>query len=128
LVASGAAAGWVVRVGYSRGPVRAVKVGAYRLVEDLGVWASVHPDTGYRWYAVYRRTVGGKSWTWDRIGIWKPGKGLRFLDATITDLQQFITVCGSVNPAWFKGISARVAERKAKVQTSATKRGREGSS
>src|SRR6185369_9355981 len=53
IVKPATAAGWLVRVGYSRGPARAVKVGTYKMVETFGVWYAPHPDTGWRFYGMF---------------------------------------------------------------------------
>lgn len=138
IVKAAETAGWLVRVGYSRGPARAVKVGEYKLVETFGVWAGAHPDTGWRFYAMYERTVG-KTWAWQRIGIWKPGRlvapglGPRFVDANVTDLKDFIAARGSVLPLWFKGIHARVQDQADKARAAArarpaTRKPKEGAS
>lgn len=110
-------AGWRVRVDYSRGPERAVRVGTYKLTETFGVWTTPHPDTGWRFSAIYARTVGRPTWSWTRIAIWRPGKlvgpglGARFTHATVTDLKAFVAARGSVNAAWFKAIEARAADK-----------------
>jgi hypothetical protein len=130
LQALGLVEGWDVRIGYSRSPARAVKVGTYKMVETWGVWASAHPDTGYRWYAMYERSIGAKTgWKWDRTGIWKLPTEPRFVDANVTDLKEFIALRGSVNLAWFKGINARVADQAARAKARpATKKLKEGNS
>lgn len=126
--------GWLVRVGYSRGPARAVKVGVYKMVETFGVWAAPHPDSGWRFCAMHERSIGAATgWTWDRIGIWKPTEHVRFVDASVTDLKEFLLVRGSVLPNWFKGIHARVQDQKTKAKAKAkarpaTARRKEGSS
>lgn len=140
LVQRATAGGWLVRVGFSRGPARAVKVGAYKMVETFGVWAAPHPDTGWRFCAMHERSIGAATgWKWDRTGIWKPGHtvapglGSRFVDATVTDLKEFVAIRGSVLPHWFKGIHARVQEQAAKTRAAAkarpaTAKRKEGSS
>lgn len=127
IVKAATQAGWLARVGYSRGPARAVRVGTYKMVETFGIWASAHPDTGWRFYAMYERTVG-KTWSWDRVGIWKPGQivapglGVRFTDATVSDLKDFILVRGSVLPSWFKGVHARVQDQRERQRAAARAR------
>lgn len=130
LALRGRAAGWNVLVGYSRGFTRAQRVGEYKTVEVLGVWADAHPDTGYRWSAMYERTVGTKTWTWRRVTIWHPGgralmgpgSSSYFADASVTDLKDFIEVRGSVPPSWFKGVHARVQEQEARQKVRARTR------
>lgn len=114
-------ADWTTRVGYSRGPVRAVKIGTYKMVEAFGLWTSVHPGSGYRFRAVYSHTVGAAQWAWD-IAIWTPGYGVRFVHATITDLHEFVEVRGSVARAWFKGIEAREIEKQERKRAAARNR------
>lgn len=121
LCAAGMEAGWTVRVGYSRGPARAVKVGTYKLVETFGVWAGPHPDTGWRWCAMYERTVG-KVWKWPRVTIWRPTEHTRFTHATVTDLREFLAVRGSVGAAWFKAVHARVADQAERDRAAARNR------
>lgn len=66
------AAGWPVRVGYSRAQVRTRSVGVYKTVETIGVWAGAHD--GIRWCAMYQRTVGARTgWKWADIVIWGVG-------------------------------------------------------
>jgi hypothetical protein len=121
LTAAALAAGWAVRVGYSAGPERAVRVGTYKDTEHFGVWAGPHPDTGYRFSAIYSRTIG-KEWAWD-IRIWTPGvRRPRFRHALISDLQQFIGVRGAVDQAWFRGIRAREEDKAAKAKAAARNR------
>ena len=123
------AAGWVVRVGFSSSPERAVRVGTYKQTEAYGVWAGAHPATGWRFNAIHTRTVGGK-WAWRSTAIWKLGVP-RFRHATVTDLGEFITVHGDVGKPWFKAVHARVEEQKVRQQQAArSRRGapREGSS
>lgn len=129
LVKRATAAGWLVRVGFSRGPARAVTVNTYKLVETFGVWAAAHPDTGWRFCAMYERSIGAATgWKWDRTGIWKPGQvvapglGPRFGHATVTDLKEFLEARGAVPPAWFKGVHARVMSQAAKTKTAAKAR------
>lgn len=128
------AAGWVALVGYSRSPERAVKVGTYKITEAYGMWTNL--ANGARIHAVYARTVGNKAWAWRSTAIWPvqvPDLGSRFLDATITDLHEFVAVRGSVLPAWFKGVHARVREQaelarlRARAQAG-TRKPKEGSS
>ena len=111
-------AGWPVLIGYSRGPERAVRVGEYKITEAYGVHADRHPSTGWRFVAVYSRTVGGRSgWSW-RISIRRPGHligpglGAVFRHATITDLYEWLAVNGDVGVAWFKAVHARVEQQK----------------
>lgn len=120
IVKRATAAGWLVRVGYSRGPVRAVKVGTYKMVETFGLWSSEHPDTHWRFYAMHARTIGAATgWKWERIGIWRPGQGVRFVEASVTDLKEFILVRGSVLPSWFKAIHTREASKKSRARVEA---------
>lgn len=128
LQADGTVAGWTVRVGYSRGPARAVRVGTYKLVETWGVWAGPHPDTGWRWCAMHERTVG-KTWSWPRVTIWQPSEHTRFTHATVTDLRAFMAVRGSVGTPWFKAVHARVMEQQERARSAARNRtpsGKEG--
>jgi hypothetical protein len=124
-------AGWVVRVGYSRSQERAVKVGTYKVTEAFGLYTDL--AHGVRISAVYSRTVGAKIWTWRNTAIWPirvPGMGSRFVDATVSDLQEFVAVRGSVLPAWFKGVHARVhdAAARAKARAKTAGKPKEGSS
>jgi hypothetical protein len=115
------AAGWPILVGYSRGPVRAQRVGTYKRVEVFGIQAAPHPDTRWRFWALYSRTIHGTgTWSW-RVSIWKADQVV-FTHATITDLQEFIAVRGSVTPAWFKGIHARVEDQKEQQRLAARNR------
>lgn len=67
------AAGWPIRVGYSRGLLRTRSVGVYKDVEIIGVWAA--EKGGTRWYAMYERTVGAKTgWKWGAIALWCRGE------------------------------------------------------
>jgi len=120
-----AGAGWTVRVGYARGPARAVKVGTYKMVESFGMWSAPHAVTGLRFRAVYAHTVGVKAWAWD-IALWLPGQP-RFLDATVTDLIHWLRVFGDVGLPWYKAVSARVADQKARAKQR-TSKPKEGSS
>lgn len=62
------AAGWPIRIGYSKAQVRTRSVGVYKTVETIGVWAGVR--AGIRWCAMYQRTVGARTgWTWTDITI-----------------------------------------------------------
>lgn len=91
-------AGWPVLVGYSRGPMRTTSVGVYKDVMAFGVWANL--AHGWRWYGIYERTVGAKTkWKWSRITIWRAGE--RHAGITVTGLNEFLSVRGSVTSAWF---------------------------
>lgn len=69
------AAGWPIRIGYSRGLLRTRSVGVYKDVEIIGVWAGEHDGT--RWYAMYERTVGAATgWKWGAITLWHRGRPL----------------------------------------------------
>jgi hypothetical protein len=123
------AAGWPILVGYSRGQVRAQRVGTYKRVEVFGVQAAPHPDTRWRFWALYSRTMPAGTWSW-RISIWKADQVV-FTHATISDLVEFIAVRGSVMPAWFKGIHARVedqAERQREAARNRKPKAKEGAS
>jgi hypothetical protein len=113
------AKGWLVRLGYSRGPERAVRVGTYKLTEHVGVWAA--ELNGWRWSAIHSRTVG-KAWSWSAITIWRPGVGTRFTHATVTDLKEWLTYTSPPPPAWFKAVHARVEDQKERVRTAARNR------
>jgi ribosomal protein S27E len=92
------------------------------MVETFGVWSARHPDTGWRLYAMYERTIGAATgWKWARTGIWRPGQGARFVEASVTDLKDFITVRGSVLPSWFKAIHVREEQKKAKQRVACPK-------
>lgn len=114
LALRGRAAGWRVLVGYSRGFKRAQKIGTYTETETLGVWAGSHPDTRWRWSAMYERKAGTGTWTWTRITIWRDAN--HFTDASVTDLKDFIEVRGSVLPSWFKAIRTRERDKDAKAK------------
>lgn len=80
------AAGWPIRVGYSRGLLRTRSIGVYKDVEIIGVWAGEHDQT--RWYALYERTIGAKTgWKWGAITLWQRGKPLES-GLTITQLME----------------------------------------
>jgi hypothetical protein len=117
------AAGWAIRVGYSEGQRRGVSVGTYKPVRAYGI----HSDAahGWRFNAVYDLEAKG----WYTIAIWPvpfrpvaPGLGSRFTHASVTDLKEWITVRGSVLPAWFKGIHARVEEQRERQKAAARNR------
>lgn len=114
-------AGWEVRSGYSTGPERAVKVGAYKQTEQWGVWAAPHPETGWRWNAMYSRTKG-KTWSWRSTALWLPGKRPRFTHASRTDLSEFILARGEVGLAWFKAVHARVEDQAERARAAARSR------
>lgn len=85
------AAGWEIRTGYSRGPMRAVAVGTFKDVQVFGIWAGVHPVTGWRFYAMYERTVGAATgWKWARITVWRGAE--RRSGLSVTELGEFIRV------------------------------------
>lgn len=122
-------AGWPISVGYSRGPERAVRVGTYKITEAFGVWAGAHPTTGWRFVAVYARTVGGKSgWSWRSVSIRRPGQligpglGAVFRHATITDLYEWLAVRGDVGTPWFKAVQARVEQQREDQRRAARQR------
>lgn len=129
LTALGEREGWQVRIGYSRGPERAVRVGEYKTTEAWGVYAG--PAHGWRWSAHHTRTVG-KSWSWRHTSIWQPGTvQRRFSHALVTDLQEFIRAHGDVGKPWFKAIEAREADKIERARAAARNRprkGKEGSS
>lgn len=132
LLRAGRAGGWAVMSGYSRGPMRAQKTGTYKDVEVIGVWAGVHPETGWRWYAMHERTTGAATgWKWARITIWRPGTAFRFTHATVTDLKTFLASRGTVERTWFAAIAAREEAKTAKAKTRTTigtTKAREGAS
>lgn len=120
LAALGVASGWAVKIGFSIGQHRAVKIGTYRLVECLGVYGARPP---WRWYAAYERpagTEGTGGFTCVRTAIWRLDESWRFVDGLMGDLQEFIAMPEEPNMAWFKGISAR-EHQKAERQKLATK-------
>lgn len=112
--------GWAVRLGYSRGPERAVRVGTYKITEAIGVWAGPHPVTRWRFCAVYGHTVN-RPWSWRSISIWRPG-GNRFTEAMVTDLKEWLTVRGDVGKPWFKAITAREADKVDRARAAARAR------
>jgi hypothetical protein len=121
-------AGWPVASGYSRGPERAVRVGEYKLMETFGVYVPAHPATGWRFGAVYGRTVGTTGWKWRSIAIRRPGHligpgmGVVFIHATITDLYEWMKVYGDVGTPWFKAVQARVEEQAERARGAARNR------
>lgn len=119
---AGMRGGWLVRVGFSRSPERAVKVGTYKMTEAFALWSAPHPDTGWRFNAIHTHTVGSTSpYTWRSTAIWKVGTP-RFSHALVTDLREFFQVRGSVPLAWFKGIEARELDKLARQKVAATNR------
>lgn len=123
------AAGWVTLTNYARAEERAVKVGTYKLTESWALWTDW--ANGVRICAVYSRTVGAKTWAWRNTAIWPiqvPGLGSKFVDATVTDLLEFVQVRGSVLPAWFKGVHARVQDQATKAKARTAKTTKEGES
>lgn len=118
LQALGIHEGWEVRLGWSTGPERAVRVGTYKQTEAWGVWAGPHPETGWRWNAMYTRTKG-KTWAWRSTAIWLPGARTRFRYATVTDLKECIAVHGTVGEAWFKAVHARVLDQAERTKAAA---------
>lgn len=119
----GAREGWEVRSGYSTGPERAVRVGTYKQTETWGIWSSVHPVSGWRWNAMYSRTVG-KTWAWRSTAIWLPGRRPRFTHASRTDLIEFIIASSEVGNAWFKAVQARVEDAAERARAAARNRPR----
>lgn len=107
LEARGRAKGWEVRIGYSRSPERAVRVGTYK---DTEAWCVQGLGNGWRWSALYTRTVG-RPWSWRSTAIWRPVVYGRFTHALITDLQAFIDQPAIAIKPWFKGIEAREIEK-----------------
>jgi hypothetical protein len=105
-------AGWVALLAFSRGPERAVRVGEYKMTEVFAVWAGPHPGTGWRFNAIHTRTPGAATgWTWRSTAVWRRGRP-RFRHATITDLHEFISVCGDVGEPWFKAVHARAEAKR----------------
>jgi hypothetical protein len=130
LLSATVGAGWDARVAYSRGQARTRSRGVYKRVETWGLWTRPHPSQGWRICAMYERSPDLKAgWGWDRTAIWlpsrvpvAPGLGSRFTDATVTDLKEFIQAHGSVPPAWFKAIHARVQEQQEQQKARARER------
>lgn len=122
LAALGTAHGWTTRVGYSRSHKRAQRIGEYVPVETFGVWADVHPDTGFRWCAMYERRRGSGTWAWARVMVWNGERS--HSDLSVTDLKEFIGVRGSVTPGWFRAITRREHAKKLKAKTAAANRPR----
>lgn len=114
LVAMGEREGWTVRPGFSSSPERAVRVGTYKQTEAWGVWAGSHPISGWRWNAVYTRTVG-RPWGWRSTALWLPGIRPRFTHASRTDLSGFIIARGVVGDGWFEEIKARERGKRARA-------------
>lgn len=127
----GKAAGWEVRVGYSRALLRGVSNSTYRRVEVFGAWFGTGHVSGWRAAAMYQRftdateihNYDGEKITPDAStrkgepGIWKWSAVTIFSGFTrhavsVTDLKQFMSVNGSVLPAWFDGIAEREATKK----------------
>jgi hypothetical protein len=132
LEAFAASHGWLVRVGYSRGPERAVRTGTYKMTETFAVWAAAHPSSGWRFCAVYGHTIGSTTpWAWRSIAIWKARAYGRFNRATITDLYHFVEHHADVKQAWFRAIQRRVelqAEETRRKARERPKKAKEGSS
>lgn len=79
------AAGWAIRTGYSRGPLRTRSPGVYKDVEIIGIWAA--PLDGWRWYAMHERTIGARTgWKWGAITLWSVTE--RRSGLTITQLTE----------------------------------------
>jgi hypothetical protein len=116
------ACGWEVRIGYSRGSVRAQKIGTYTRKHCYGLWA-FHPSTRMRFTAEYLSNVDvvKLAWTW-RITTWKQGEFRRFTLANLTDLRQYIEVLGDVGLPWYKAIEAREADKLDRARVSAKNR------
>lgn len=131
--------GFEVRIGYSRGRARAVKRGTYKVVQAFGVYG-LQEVAGWRFSAIHAHSPDLKGpWKWESVALWLPGHtvapglGTRFVDATVTDLREWLQVRGSVTPAWFKGIHARVMEQRERAAAAAkarpaTKKTKEGAS
>jgi hypothetical protein len=117
LAARGLEQDWTTRIGYARGPARAVKVGTYKMVESWSVWAGPHPETGWRWMACYHVGSG-----WKTIQMWLPGHPPRFTQGSVTDLKEFIVVRGTVGKPWFKAIEARESEKVERTRLAARNR------
>jgi hypothetical protein len=117
LVGKAEAAGWEVRLGYSLGPRRAVKIGTYDRVETLGVWAGPHPDSGWRFSAMYERKPDGapsaQKWKWGKTSIWRADR-FPFPYCNVTELKEWISVRASVLPSWFEQVTKRVRDAEAK--------------
>ncbi len=122
--------GFPARIGYSRGKLRAQKVGTYKTSEIFSVWAGSHKETGWRFYAMYEQNVDAKTgFTWTRTAIWHPeakqcgSNGImHFTHASRTDLTEFIKAGGRMPPEWYDAIERRVGAQKEKQKAAAKSR------
>lgn len=133
LAALAKAAGWEIRIGYSRALLRGTANSTYRMVETYGVWFGTDHVSGWRASAMYQRfadageirhfngktiepdasTRKGKpgTWTWKAVTIFS---GFKRHEVNVTDLKEFVTVRGSVLPTWFDTIRERKSDQKEK--------------
>jgi hypothetical protein len=129
------AAGWTVRVGFSRAWRRAPKTGHYRKAEFFGVFAGDHPSCEFRVISVYWRFADKAelfAWYRDVMALelvtkasgepagwtWQDGRIVRGFTrhrVKVTDIKEFARVRGSVLPGWFAGIARRFAEQATKA-------------
>jgi hypothetical protein len=136
----GKAAGWDVRVGYSRALLRGTTNSTYRKKETFGVWFGTGHVSGWRACAMYQRFTDktlvhrfdgeeilpvGKpagvpgTWKWESVTIFS---GFTRHPVSVTDLKEFVSVRGSVLPTWFEAVRTRIAEQEAEQKRKAKER------
>jgi hypothetical protein len=135
IVKAGKASGYEIRIGYSRARLRGQTLDTFRTVEAWSLWfdpglGAVRPFGSYERFEdktrVWMWSPDGWSeheppagepgtWKWARVRIGRQ-------ECSISDLKEWMSVRGSVLPAWFAAIRKRIEEKERKQKAAAKAR------
>jgi hypothetical protein len=128
------AAGWEVRIGFSRGYVEGRKANTYAMRDVIGVWLNGYgkravvywernPDAEFTAKKVEAGIKPGEipsGYKWSpKGGSIIAGKGVSFPYPNLTEMGEWIALCGAVLPSWYEATQRRAqAEAKTEPQES----------
>jgi hypothetical protein len=141
------AAGWDVRIGFSRGSIPGARADTWVVRDAIGVWLNGYgrravvvwtrnPEAEFSARKLEAGTIkpgeipSGMRWS-STGGLIMIGKYRAFPYANLTDMEEWVALRGAVLPAWYEAIRSWVlaheehAARKAKAKAEAEARAKE---
>lgn len=128
------AAGWDVRVGFSRGSIPGAKKDTYATRDMIGVWLDgFGKRAGVFWernpdaeFSAKKLEAGpkpgeipsGMNWT-TKGGSIRFGPGMSFPYPNLTQMDEWVALQGAVLPGWYEGIKTKVLEAEAAAKARA---------